>query len=181
MSQRRERQSNRSGARRQGNRVGREKGRSGEISTTVFDGSSRARRLIEGGTVFLIAIASYANTMHADFTLDDVPIVKENELIRSTANYWGEKANFNDKSLYRPLTIASYAFNYAIHGLSPTGYHVVNIVLHACVCLLLYGLVLTLFGEPLLALISGILFAVHPIHTEVVAGIVGRAEIMALF
>ncbi len=147
------------------------------------------RRIFEGIAVFLVAIAAYANTLNSDFTLDDVPIVKENELIRSlgpigkffTTNYWGDKATLNDKSLYRPLAIASYAMNYAVNGLSPRGYHVVNIALHAIVCVLLYSLVLALFRDARMALMSGILFAVHPIHTEVVAGIVGRAEIMALF
>lgn len=150
---------------------------------------SDRRRIIEGCAVFLVAVAAYANTVNSDFTLDDVPIVKENELIRSldaigrffTTNYWGDKATLNDKSLYRPLTITSYALNYAVNGLSPRGYHVVNIVLHAGVCVLLYALVLALFRDARMALISGVLFAVHPIHTEVVAGIVGRAEILALF
>lgn len=146
------------------------------------------RRIVEGIAVFLVAVVAYANTLSADFTLDDIPIIKENELIRSLANvgrifktnYWGERTDLGDKSLYRPLTITSYALNYAVHELSPRGYHIVNVLLHAVACLLLYALVILVLEDAKSALVAGVLFAVHPIHTEVVAGIVGRAEIMAL-
>lgn len=138
--------------------------------------------------VCVLVVAVYFNTLKAEFTLDDVPIVQENALITDlgnlpkffTTNYWGENPKNPDKSLYRPLTVLSYALNYAIHGLEPAGYHLVNMLLHAAVSLLLYLLVLRLIDDVLTALIAGILFAVHPVHTEVVAGIVGRAEIMAL-
>ena len=129
----------------------------------------------------------YGNTLGADFTLDDVPIIQENTLIRDlgkwreyfTTNYWGDSAKYNDKSLYRPLTILSYALNYAVHGNEPRGYHAVNIVLHGIASALVVLMLAAMFGDVLAAAIAGILFAVHPIHTEAVAGIVGRAEIMA--
>lgn len=142
------------------------------------------RALLVGG----IAAAVYLNTLSADFTLDDIPIIKENELITDlgnvpkffTTNYWGENPKNPDKSLYRPLTILSYALNHAAHKLDPTGYHIVNVLLHAVASVLLYVFVAGAFEGARTAFIAAILFAVHPIHTEVVAGIVGRAEIMAL-
>lgn len=140
--------------------------------------------------VFLISALVYANTLSEDFsfTLDDVPIIEENELIADlsniprffTTNYWGESEKFTDKGLYRPLVITSYALNYAVGGLSTPGYHAVNIALHAVAGILLLFLVLQLTRDLWTAFIAAVLFAVHPIHTEVVAGIVGRAEIMAL-
>jgi len=138
--------------------------------------------------VAVAAVAAYVNTLGADFTLDDVPIVVENGLITDlgnipvffTTNYWGDSVRFTDKSLYRPLVIASYALNYAVHGLHPRGYHVVNVLLHAVACVLLFFLIRALFEDHRLAAVAALAFAVHPVHTEVVAGIVGRAEIMAL-
>lgn len=167
----------------------RSKNLTGERATAIVSTSWNRRRFVEGIAVLVIAVAAYANTLNSDFTLDDVAIVKANESIRSlgnigkffTTNYWGDQDTISDKSLYRPLAITSYALNYAVNGVSPRGYHAVNIGLHAGVCVLLYALVLSLFHDARMALISGILFAVHPIHTEDVAGIVGRAEIMALF
>lgn len=136
---------------------------------------------------FILGVFVYGNTLGADFTLDDVPIIQENTLIRDlskwreyfTTNYWGDSAKYNDKSLYRPLTILSYALNYAAHGNEPRGYHAVNIVLHGAASALVVLMLAAMFGDVLAAAIAGILFAVHPIHTEAVAGIVGRAEIMA--
>ncbi len=138
--------------------------------------------------VFAAAVLSYCNTFNAGFTLDDLPIVAENPLIRSLANipeifrsnYWGYSEKFSDKSLYRPLTITSYAINHAIHGLTPGGYHVVNVLLHAAVSVLMFVLLVSMFGNRCLAFVSAVIFAVHPIHTEAVSGVVGRAEIMAL-
>lgn len=135
-----------------------------------------------------MAVLVYANTFTHGFTLDDVPIIEENHLIRSLrnlpemfrTNYWGLGDKPSDRSLYRPLTIASYAINYALHGLNPVGYHIVNVLLHALVSVLLFRLVRRLFGSEPVALMAGVLFAVHPIHTEAVAGVVGRAEILAL-
>lgn len=136
---------------------------------------------------FLMGAAVYGNTLGADFTLDDVPIIQENTVIRDlgkwrdyfTTNYWGESAKYNDKSLYRPLTILSYALNYAAHENKPKGYHAVNIVLHGVASALVVLMLAAMFGDVISAAIAGVLFAVHPIHTEAVAGIVGRAEIMA--
>lgn len=136
---------------------------------------------------FLMGVIVYANTMSAEFTLDDVPIIVENELIRDldnspeffTTNYWGDSPKFQDKSLYRPLTILTYALNYAAHGYEPFGYHLVNVLLHGAASAMVVVLLFVLFGQAPGAIIAGVLFAVHPIHTEAVAGIVGRAEIMA--
>lgn len=138
--------------------------------------------------VVVAAFAAYANTFSADFTLDDVGQIRQNALIRDlshlpaiwTTNYWGHDDRYTDQSLYRPLTVTSFAINAAIGGLSPWSFHVVNVLLHAATCLLLFALVGFLFENQGVALVAALLFAVHPIHTEVVAGIVGRAEILAL-
>lgn len=151
--------------------------------------SSKRRVQLAAATAlaFILGVFVYGNTLGADFTLDDVPIIEENTIIRDlgkwreyfTTNYWGESAKYNDKSLYRPLTILSYAVNYAAHGNEPRGYHAVNIVLHGAASALVVLMLAAMFGDVFAAAIAGILFAVHPIHTEAVAGIVGRAEIMA--
>jgi tetratricopeptide (TPR) repeat protein len=135
----------------------------------------------------MIAIAVYLPAFQADFTLDDVPIIEENSYIKSidkipmlwTSHYWAGKVDANDTGLYRPLTLTTYNLQYAISGDNPAPFHIVNILLHALVCLLLFKMTSLLFGNYRLSVIAGLLFAVHPIHTEAVAGIVGRAEILA--
>jgi tetratricopeptide (TPR) repeat protein len=80
---------------------------------------------------------------------------------------------------FRPLATWTFAANHALGGLAPAGYHLVNVVLHAGVSALVVATA-TATGLPLAtAAIAGALFAVHPIHTEVVANGVGRAELLA--
>jgi tetratricopeptide (TPR) repeat protein len=83
------------------------------------------------------------------------------------------------QALYRPVALVTYAINYAMHGLSTYGYTAFNIGLHAAVSVLVLVLVRAMGGPMLAAAVSGIAFAVHPVHTEAVAGISGRPELLA--
>lgn len=134
--------------------------------------------------VVLVAIAVYVNSGHNAFALDDLPLVRDNPDVRSVADlprlfvrpYWPLVAE--NAGLYRPLTSATYALNRALTGEGPAGFHWVNIGLHAWASLLVWFVCRGAsrhYGTPLLA---GLLFALHPLHTEAVANIVGRAEIL---
>ncbi len=140
--------------------------------------------------IFLMAVLAYVPTLRNGFVFDDHFMIEENPSIRSlrqlprilTTEYWGTAtgdARIAGKSnLYRPLVIVSLALNYAVGGLDPLGYHAVNILLHAGVSLAVYGLGARLGVSREAATIAAALFAVHPLHTEVVAEIVGRAELL---
>ena len=80
-----------------------------------------------------------------------------------------------------PLKLAFHfsRLNYFFNELNPVGYHFVNVLLHAAVCLLFHRFVGSLPVPESVAPISTILFAVHPIHTEAVTGVVGRAELLS--
>ena len=94
----------------------------------------------------------YLNAIGNEFVLDDTRIIRDNQRIRSLANipgffassYWDLSGT---NALYRPLVLATYAMNYAVHGLTTSGYTVVNIALHATVSLLLFALVRGLGGS----------------------------------
>jgi protein O-mannosyl-transferase len=126
----------------------------------------------------------YVNAFGHEFVLDDIRIIRDNLRIRSlgnipglfTSSYWGQETT---QALYRPLALASYAVNYALHGLSTHGYAAVNIALHATVSLLLFGLVLETSGALGPATMAGMAFGVHPVHTEAVTGMAGRPELLA--
>lgn len=141
----------------------------------------------------LLGFFCFANSFTNGFTYDDNALVRKNPRIRSLANFraiwltdwWYERTDDEPildprrDRLYRPLTMFSFALNYAIHQSRPAGYHVANVLLHAVVCLLVWHFARRLFADEAIAAIAAVLFAVHPVHAEAVAGIVGRGEILA--
>ncbi len=94
-------------------------------------------------------------------------------------DFWGTpmQKEQSHKS-YRPLTVLTFRLNYLLHELQPLGYHLVNVILHAGVSLLYHALASSLL-PPVPACVAALLFAVHPVHTEAVTGVVGRAELLA--
>jgi len=135
----------------------------------------------------LLAIAVYFPSFNADFTLDDLPIIEENANVQSldkipviwTSHYWSGKLDATDTGLYRPLTLTTYNLQYVLQGDHAGPFHVLNILLHALVCFVLMKFISLVFKDHLVMVLSGILFAIHPLHTEAVCGIVGRAELLA--
>jgi tetratricopeptide (TPR) repeat protein len=162
-------------------------GRSAGASSSERQLSTR-RRAATGWAlaVALSAIVVYLNAFGNDFVLDDTRLIRDNLRIRSLANipslfassYWDLEGT---QGLYRPLVLASYAVNYAMHGLSTSGYTALNIALHAAVSLLVFTLVRGIGGSLAVAGLAGIAFAVHPVHTEAVTAIAGRTELLAAF
>ena len=95
-------------------------------------------------------------------------------------DYW---YNISSAGLYRPLTTLSYLFNYAVlgNGTSPAGYHALNLVLQAVNVALVYLVGLALFEEAAPAFAMAAIWSVHPLLTESVTNIVGRADQLAAF
>lgn len=85
---------------------------------------------------------------------------------------------FSHKS-YRPLTILTFRLENYFYGLNPLYMKIVNLILHSLCCCLLYNTLFSIFRCESISFNASLLFAVHPIHTEVVSGIVGRAELLS--
>jgi Tfp pilus assembly protein PilF len=147
----------------------------------------------------LAVVASYTNAIPADFVHDDVLVVRDNPEIRdlraipeffrssygrstsaaSAAHVHNELTSW---SVYRPLVMASFAGDFQLWGLNPSGYHLTNLLLHLAATLAAWRLLGALALPPAVPLTAALLFAVHPVHTEAVTGVVGRAEVLyALF
>ena len=143
--------------------------------------------------VALVAVLPFAQTLPNPPVLDDGWAVVENPLVQgglgnagrivtSPYNYGGPGTT---GGLFRPVTTLSFAVNYAVHGRSPFGYHLVNLLLHVAASLLVLSLARRLAEAtmpdraPWVALVAGLLFAVHPAHVEAIAPIVGRKELLS--
>jgi Flp pilus assembly protein TadD len=134
--------------------------------------------------VVLAALATYANSLLNGFALDDEPIIFANARVHQLADqaaiwltpYWPDRGS--EAGLYRPLSIIAFALQWAAGNGAPWVFHLVSVLLHAGVCLLAFLLVRRIAGATA-ALVGALVFAVHPIHSEAVANIVGQAELIA--
>ncbi len=151
----------------------------------------RRDRLIAMGLLTFLCLLAFANSFSNGFAFDDEAAIVGNPLIKRladlptlfTTHYWAgvrslQQGQDVSGDLYRPLVLATFALNYAVGGLNPFGYHLVNLVLHIAVCILLYEMARQFDLSQGTAIAASALFAVHPIHTEAVTGIVGRAELL---
>ena len=129
-----------------------------------------------------VALAASVTSLRNGFVYDDVPVVVEDRRIHSLARpsellvspYWAE--TMQDR-LYRPATTVSLALDWALGRGNAFLFHATNVALH----LLVVALVLTL-AAPVLggaAAVAGLWFAVHPIHVEAYANVVGRSELLS--
>lgn len=135
----------------------------------------------------LLAAAVYANTLGGGFVWDDVQLIPQNPAIKSWSlltesldeDFFFRNENRLAYGYYRPVVTISYALDYGLWRRDPTGFHLTNVLLHG-LCTLLVGLLLERIGQPPLAAgVAALLFAVHPIHTENVAWIAGRTDLLA--
>jgi len=138
--------------------------------------------------IALVCLAVYSNTLFMDFVWDDLPQIKENVLITSleniprffTTEVWkGVKGGDNITPYYRPVFTLSLALDYFFWKLNPFGYHLTNILLHLLVTAGVYILSVRLLKDKTAALFSGLVFSVHPVHSEAVSWISARNESLA--
>ncbi|MCP5463206.1 MAG: tetratricopeptide repeat protein [bacterium] len=137
--------------------------------------------------IIAFGVLCYSNIFNNEFLFDDPDIILNNKAIRDIfnlksvllTNYWHSIAN---AGLYRPLVFFTYALDYHFWGKEPAGYHISNLIFHLITCWILYSVFARFLKSRRIAFAGALLFAAHPVHTEAVTGIVGRAEVlMALF
>jgi Flp pilus assembly protein TadD len=146
---------------------------------------SRRRLAVVALAVALASVLPFVGTLGHGFALDDAPEVVQNEQIRSIQSVprmfaTGAWAGAGEPApIYRPLTTLTYALNHAAGGLSPFGYHLVNVLLHGVASVLVLALAVRA-GLPLAAAgLGALFFAIHPVHVEVVANVAGRKDTLA--
>ena len=141
------------------------------------------------------------STLSFDYVLDDKIVYTENAYVKdgfsgikkilsteSFEGYFGEQKKLVAGARYRPLSIASFAVEFALLGQSERTSHLINLLLYAFNCLLLFRIFAMLYNHSSyernkflsVAFIGAMIFAAHPLHVEVVANVKGRDEILTL-
>ena len=133
------------------------------------------------------SFAVYINSLGNEFVFDDESVVLGDPSITSISNipkYFTGEEGFHKVigKYYRPVVSASYAFDYALWKYNPFGFHLTNVIINTINSVLVYILLVLFFRKVSfrykkhVILISSVIFAVHPIHTEAVAWVSGRTD-----
>lgn len=137
--------------------------------------------------VFVLAIVLYSNTASHDYAWDDAIVLVENDRVQKGLSNIPELfANIKSTETehrygYRPIALLSFATDVQLFGMDPKAAHRVNIMLYGLLCMLIFAFLNQMFPDnPWRNFFIVALFVVHPLHTEVVANIKSRDEILAM-
>lgn len=150
--------------------------------------------------IFILSITVYSNTLNHGFVLDDMMMITHNRFTHegidgmgkiltndAFTGFHGEDKNLLPGGRYRPLSHLMFALEFELFGDNPLPGHLINIILYSLACIILYkALTLLFLNFPFrlwrfsLPFVITLLFALHPLHTESVANIKGRDEILGL-
>ena len=151
------------------------------LAAALANPSPRTRWWLLAALLLVLVCVSSGIGIRNGFTYDDVYIVQKNGTVHTLQGWWQvfvrpywPKAYGSDG--YRPLTMLAFIVEWAIGGGSAWVFHAMNIALYGAITLTVFwiaGMVLPLTA----AWIVAALFAVHPVHVEAVANVVGQSEL----
>ncbi len=155
--------------------------RAGHAWTSASD---RQRTVAMISLITAAALVPYLNSLANSFAYDDTFIIQGNARVHNwmawreiwLTPYWPSVGK--ELGLYRPLTIFLFAVQWAVGNGAAWLFHLVNILTHALVSVLVF-LLLARITTRVPAMLGALVFAVHPLHTEAVANMVGQAELTA--
>jgi tetratricopeptide (TPR) repeat protein len=171
-----------------------------DVEAEGYRASFLLRHKWEALILILLPLLLYLSSVSFGFVLDDKLVIEENRFVQEGINgigkilssdfwigYSGEQPNIATGPRYRPLSLVSFSIEYQLYGLNPAMSHLINVLLYSVTCLVLFRF-FSMFtrGETerpwyfRLPFVATLLFALHPLHSEVVANIKGRDEILAL-
>lgn len=140
--------------------------------------------------IFAFTLLLYGATVKYDFTLDDDVFFLQHKSVQKGIK--GIPEIFSHGSLekfdgapgqqpYRPITLVFFALEKEFLGKKPAPAHAINLLLYLILSIVLFNFIIKLFPRlhPYLAGFIVLLFITHPLHTEVVASVKGRDELLA--
>ncbi len=136
--------------------------------------------------IIILGAICYLNSLKGSFIWDDEYLIQANPRIKSLSNigklFTGDigAGTGQKSSSYRPLQMMTYMLDYSVWRQNIVGYHLTNVLIHIGATLGIFALVYLLFSDFLLAILTAVFFEIHPIHTEAVSYIAGRADPLSL-
>ncbi|MEZ5082078.1 MAG: tetratricopeptide repeat protein [Bacteroidales bacterium] len=139
----------------------------------------------------LLVFILYGNTLFNGYSLDDSLVVQNNKVVERgfkaipeifSTRYIETDLDSKISTGYRPIVTSTFALEYELFGYAPGISHFLNVVLYALACIMLFLILKRIFNDYhfLFPLVITTLFIAHPMHTEVVASLKNRDEIIVL-
>lgn len=153
-----------------------------------WTGALVSRNRLVAVFLLILSVGVYANSLPNEFVLDDLAAVTENPYAKApldlkgivTTNYWGNRPGYEQLTIYRPLATLTFALTDLVApGDCAPCHRAMNLLLHFLVTWMVFRVALALGLSRGLSFWAAIAFAVHPLHTEAVDGIVSRAELLS--
>jgi protein O-mannosyl-transferase len=157
-------------------------------SSVLQEFQNQFKHLFAAVGLCVVTLIAYANSIRGGFIIDSPLLVLQDPRVQQASaenvglivnhTYWWP---FFESGLYRPITTLSFLFNYSVLGnaTDAAGYHWVNLLLHILNVILLYAVSLRLLKSFWPSVFVAALWAVHPVLTESVTNISGRADLLA--
>jgi tetratricopeptide (TPR) repeat protein len=146
------------------------------------------RPSLVGGLLAVAVLAVHARALDAPFLWDDRLLILRSPLVLEPhplwayfrAPFWNERFDADGvRAFFRPLVTLSYRLDVVLHGATPFGFHLTNVILHATVAVLVFAWMRRLGAAVLPAAAATALWALHPRLTESVTWISGRTDVLA--
>ena len=136
--------------------------------------------------ILVLSFILYGSTLGNNYSLDDDYVINGNPLIEKGTRGIGKifaspyVQKDNQTHSYRPVTLTSFAIEYQLFKAKPKMSHLINILLYALTCMILFKLLLRLFKgyHWILAALTVFIFLIHPVHSEVVNNVKSRDELL---
>lgn len=163
----------------------------------MIKGSPKITLLLQLALIIGLGFAVYANSLGNSFVWDDYQLIVNNDFVKSWTNlpdvfnksylspfikrgccFFVDYSSGSGESYYRPVVTLSYFMDYSLWRLNPFGYHLTNLTLHIINALLLYFFIRLIAPGRKIALLGSLLFALHPVNSEVVNNISFREDLL---
>jgi len=138
----------------------------------------------------ILSFCMYANTLRNEYVLDDKFIILKNDIVQKgiagipeilyTPYWYGYIQNKEDIEEYRPIPLIMFAIEYQLFPDNPMPGHFINVIIYAACVVMMFLFLHQLFKKKriFIAFVATLLFSIHPVHTEVVANIKSRDELL---
>jgi len=139
-----------------------------------------SRSAYQGGRALLwlglVTLLIYVNGLQNGFVWDDMTMLFSSSSVAGASG--GKNISQGSRLWQRPLMLYSFQVDRLLYGRNPAGFHLTNLLLHLGIVLIFAGVVRSLLGSEIPALIAGALFVLHPVHSEAVSALLGRSDLL---